>query len=131
MAEDERFFSRQIYLVVEISEFRSAKYFKCFESFLFIFPRSRSFALFHPPFIAVMVERCGEREGGRGRERTRKRRIKRSACESRRMHYMSSDRLKLCRVKLAKVTSRYQSWEDFIGAMRFTYNPTRFFSPIH
>jgi len=36
MAEDERFFSRQIYLVVEISEFRSAKYFKCFESFLFI-----------------------------------------------------------------------------------------------
>lgn len=61
MAEDERFFSRQIYLVAEISEFRSAKYFKCFESFLFISPRSRSVALFHYPFISVMVGRRGER----------------------------------------------------------------------
>jgi hypothetical protein len=85
MVEDERFFSRQIYLVVEISEFRSAKYFKCFESFLFIpsphplspflppSPRSRLVAHLYFPFIPVMVE---ERYGGGEKKRERKTRLK-------------------------------------------------------
>lgn len=69
MAEDERFFSRQIYLVAEISEFRSAKYFKCFESFLFISPRSRSVAL--PFYLRYGWAPWRESDAKRAREKVR------------------------------------------------------------
>lgn len=75
MAEDERFFSRQIYLVAEISEFRSAKYFKCFESFLFISPRSRSVAL--PFYLRYGWAPWRESDAKRAREEVREQEEKR------------------------------------------------------
>lgn len=119
MAEDERFFSRQIYLVAEISEFRSAKYFKCFESFLFISP---SFSVGRPlplPFYlrhgrAAWRESDGEGEGEKkkGKE-LRETLAERGECITCRVTGSSERRRRKNR---EEDFSRDQSKENFIPA---------------